>query len=572
MKAINYIIIGLLFTLIFGCKTYDEKAPFEPEYYYETIMEYLNKDSLKRFTSFIKLIEADKLDGALTVYNNLDNNGNGGYTVFAPTNKAIDAYLSTPEAPYSNLTDLANSDFNTKFVRSHIVVNVYESRDFGGVLADTALASDAGYYKIDTVGQDKYYVENPITIISELDIKCLNGFIHVLEYPIEPTSLDAYEYFEENIEQYSIFKTLIDTTGFKAILQNDKLKYTIFAADDELFMRDSIVIYQSYYNTIITSEEEATPGFDVNNVYEENGVKYHKNKVIRSADDVIKIVAPTSDGPDDFMRLGDSLNFYVGNHIIKSSKTKNSFSNDNDTPQSYETYGLSPLSILYSDGGFQINRGVFVYDSLSSSYKDYISINHDYADIKTNYGMIHNLDEILFPYFTTPTTETFDPFRWNGVDQRIKEVIDEERTTEVITDLESLTVFKVSGVNQITVQREKRNQNYAHDDYVLLDGLFVINYEPYVKVLKGKYEVQVKCKYFGSQGHADISVWESGKKIGKTESLKTTTGDQTVDKVDWVSFGNVTIDSYRQVKLEIRAENSGEFYFDQIRLLYDTEN
>src|SRR5688500_18508398 len=53
----------------------------------ENILEYLQKDSSKRFSEFITLVDKAGFNEALSIY--------GTYTLFAPTNEGVDAHLKT---------------------------------------------------------------------------------------------------------------------------------------------------------------------------------------------------------------------------------------------------------------------------------------------------------------------------------------------------------------------------------------------------------------------------------------------------------------------------------------------
>jgi uncharacterized surface protein with fasciclin (FAS1) repeats len=88
----------------------------------EMISEYLQKNA--QFSEFSEIVTRAGLMDQLSAY--------GAYTCFAPTNKAIDAYLK--ERGLSSIDSLTTADCDT-IARTHLVANMYSTSEMGdGVL------------------------------------------------------------------------------------------------------------------------------------------------------------------------------------------------------------------------------------------------------------------------------------------------------------------------------------------------------------------------------------------------------------------------------------------------------
>ena len=131
----------------------------------KTIAEVL--DSEDRFSKFNKALErADMTD-------QLDRS-NGNFTVFAPTNEAIERL---PEGTWDEWTNGDNQDQLRQVLSYHIVEDRHSSGDFSQEATETASMSGENLRVSNTQGQ----VSVNFASVSHADIEAENGYIHGID-------------------------------------------------------------------------------------------------------------------------------------------------------------------------------------------------------------------------------------------------------------------------------------------------------------------------------------------------------------------------------------------------------
>lgn len=104
--------------------------------------------------------------------------GDGPFTVFAPTNEAFEAL---PEGTLESLLLEENRDLLVQILTYHVVPGKVMSSDLSdGMMAETVEGSDL------TIGVNNYGVKINEASVVEADIEASNGVVHVIDSVILP--------------------------------------------------------------------------------------------------------------------------------------------------------------------------------------------------------------------------------------------------------------------------------------------------------------------------------------------------------------------------------------------------
>ena len=125
MKKIIYIINLIAVVLaINSCKEPERIAGFEDAEQY-SIYDYIVENK-EEFSDFLAILEVGGIDKTLSAYN---PNGNG-YTLFLPSNQAIDNFINNTEG-ISSINDILNNpEFAAAFSRYHVINMSAHTQDF----------------------------------------------------------------------------------------------------------------------------------------------------------------------------------------------------------------------------------------------------------------------------------------------------------------------------------------------------------------------------------------------------------------------------------------------------------
>lgn len=188
----------------------------------------------------------DEEAGNLTIYDTLLNNGTftlmvtalnqtglnetlsaeRPYTFFAPTDEAINAY----SADILNLL-LKQPDLLKQLLNYHIADGTYYAADLEEMdTLQTLLGMDVAI----TVTEEGIRVNQ--ALITESNITCTNGVVHVIDAVLEPPGTPKYTIYQ-TLNRTGTFATLVtalDVTGLNETLNGTEV-YTVFAPTDEAF-------------------------------------------------------------------------------------------------------------------------------------------------------------------------------------------------------------------------------------------------------------------------------------------------------------------------------------------------
>lgn len=185
----------------------------------ELIATYLEKQP-EKYSKFITILKkaniSDKAESSL--FQTLSTYGS--YTCFAPTNEAIDRYLTEmskdPERTKitSNDVELLESSVATEIAKNHIIGTKYKASETNGRFAKRTMNRRS--LKL-TIKDGEYFLDNSIKI-SEADIETENGTIQTIEEVISPSNKNVYEHICLHSE-FKLFAKAIEVTGLDELLE-----------------------------------------------------------------------------------------------------------------------------------------------------------------------------------------------------------------------------------------------------------------------------------------------------------------------------------------------------------------
>jgi uncharacterized surface protein with fasciclin (FAS1) repeats len=337
----------ILLALITSCKS----DSFDTDWFSRNSLSISNyvEANKKEFSKFHKLMLESKLLNTLYGYNPYGND----YTLFLPTDKAIENYIGQ-NPKYSNFEELVrDTGFIKKLVRYHIVNSKVHTDEFpDGALLDRTLTNDrlvTGFY---TDGTNQIILINNTTPVTKSNMLMTNGYIHIISEVLQKQEISGYDLLQK-LNGYSILAEVIRLSGVRSRLWWSK--YTILAEHDSIYRKKGIQTAQDLIARI------ATPGMQLSN--QQN--KFH---------------------------LFAAYHFVGGEYYV------------NDLEWGSNNYAtLATGKPLTVDVGIdlKINPGIDTYIYTKPNTGETIAINYirpiwEKCNIMTTTGPIHSISDLLF--------------------------------------------------------------------------------------------------------------------------------------------------------------------------------
>ena len=476
MKRIP-LILSLFVSIIgtfYSCKEPPEIKPGFEDQEQMTIYDYIAaNDSI--YSSFMSILEVGGIDKTLSAY----NPDGVGYTLFLPDNNAVNQFIEE-SGQFSTLNDLLNDkEYVSVLAKYHVVNMGINANDFPfGALPEYTLSGDLLTVSF-VIGTDSaYYKINNQAPVTKENIEVSNGFIHVISKTLIPITFTSYQWLEQNPE-FSIFKAAVDATGLKDKINiNTKDKTGNYHPLTLLIEPDSVL---------------------------------NKYKVF-SIEDLEKMISPDS---SNYTETTNQFYNFVAYHILEESWFLDDFVG---VATNYSTYSEIPLNISGLELDIQINKGKEIFDTIinppDTTYIDYIGFYYDQSNVLTQSGAIHFINRILKqqrPSRAIQTYEFWEEPRLNKFRQ--------EAGTYLIEDTSWLDYIKWSGTDLFFVDMGDQQTSAWSNDYLFLDGDFVISYN-IPKIVQGKYTAFLGADAYNG-ANALIEVYIDGKNVGRLFDLGT---------------------------------------------------
>ncbi len=521
----NSIIITTIGALILFSSCEEIPTTFVTEDNYISIADFLYENT-DDFSSFISVMEAGKLKDALSAYN---PNGSD-YTLFLPSNQAFDDYISA-NSDYSDVNSLlADTDFVRALSRYHVVNSAVESNDFPlGALPDSSLTGD--YLIIAYIyGEDSTYFKiNGQALVRSKDLQMTNGVVHVIDQVLEPITKTGYDWVRTNPD-YTIFADLLDLTEVRDTMGQ-------YTTDSEGR------VIPNYYSMLVEADS----------IFNKQGIS--------SLND---LVTNYSGGMTDYTNKLNPLNQFAAYHILPESRF---LSDLYDGSNNYNTFAALPVQITMGLD-IRINKGVSKFDSIFSqadsayTYIDYIEILVNESNIQTRNGPVHLINRVMELYEPERTRLQFEFYEEPAIN-----IVRNEEREFFFNKLDNFTTITWSGTEEIIWKKGSTDEKADHDDYLEIDGDFLISYE-LPKVYTGRYEFQIRVNTARSE-NATIQVFLDGKQVGGNMNL-TTGGANSSNPYRVLTLGIVEFGKYEEHNVSIRSLIPGKLTWDWVR--FDIED
>lgn len=245
----RYLLAGIILTAILSsCNFFFQEDPVFIEDT-DTICEFLNKNE-EKYSKFLSLLEQGNMLIPLCGYNPHGE----FYTLFLPTNEAIDRYIQQNPNYSSFEALLQDTGFVDTLTRYHVVNKEIHTNQFpDGALKDTTLVGQRLTINFDSDGDIPFYLVNNVARIVTPNIETTNGMIHVISSVLDPVFISGYDWLQQQ-EEYSILAEAMDSAGIKDRLNWDK--YTILAEHDSIYKRAGIDSIAELIDSIADPDRE----------------------------------------------------------------------------------------------------------------------------------------------------------------------------------------------------------------------------------------------------------------------------------------------------------------------------
>ena len=185
-------------------------------------------------SSFLKIIDISGLRGTIHAY--------GNYTLFAPTNEAIDKYMTSKGLTLTSISQEQALDI----VKYHLVPDTLKTSDFeDGRLS--AVNFSHFYITTKTVSDESglYIKVNRQAKILQNDLRGANGYVHIVDNVLSQSQKSIFDVINELPETYSLWKEICATSGIKDSINKIKqvipdIAHTIFIQNNEAFSKVNI--------------------------------------------------------------------------------------------------------------------------------------------------------------------------------------------------------------------------------------------------------------------------------------------------------------------------------------------
>lgn len=312
-----------------------------------SISQYLEKNR-DEYSSFYKILHEGKMLNTLFAYNPYGED----YTLFLPTNEAIDHFILQSQ-DYGNFEELLkDTSFVKKITRYHTVNRKMHTDEFpDGALIDTTLSGDRLVTMFFSDGNDQLIMVNNSAPIIKSNLKMTNGYIHVISGVLQKTEVSGYDWLQQQ-NDYSILAEAVRLSGIRNRMWWNK--YTILAEHDSVYHRNGI------YNVEDLITRIATPGMSLSN----------RNNV---------------------------FHLFTAYHFVGGEYYLNDFNWGN---RKYTT--LANISLPVDVGTeIKINQGIDYYgytisNTGDSTLIDYIRPVWENCNIMTTSGAIHSISDLIF--------------------------------------------------------------------------------------------------------------------------------------------------------------------------------
>ncbi|MCH5175448.1 MAG: fasciclin domain-containing protein [Prevotellaceae bacterium] len=505
----------------------------------EMVSDYLDRRP-ELYSEFTEILRRSGLYGKMATY--------GAYTCLAPTNDAIDLYLS--QHGYASVSDMPQAECDT-LSWNHIVAAAYFTTDLSvGQLPTNNMNDRSLTFSCDSSevngGNLVYYINNSQLIVRDDSVE--NGVVHTLDRVIQPSKLYLPDMIMED-KAVSLFAEALLITGMRDSLYfYEDETYTIGTDSIKKGTVGALIFHRSGADYRMSYPEKRKKQFtalvEPNSVFEAKGI-LNIDDLKAYAKQIYDEVYPEDAGvyDDDFTHRKNPLNRFISYHLLPCRAAINNFT-VSESGVDYKSTCAMPNLIDCTDWfttmmpgtimkfsspseGMFINRkgvaanytvrGVMVYpeNEMRAIHDQYLAEAGLPAEDLTQgalNGIYHYIDDVLTYNTQTRDVVFNDRIRWNVITMSPEFLNANARGN---TDNQNLLGLKVvdgwdfhGGTPKLCV-RERSVWNLTYSDAVDLIGQFDISFR-LPPVPANTYEIRFAYGYGEDRGVVQIYFGEKG--------------------------------------------------------------
>ena len=230
---IPLVVFTAIAALLSNCK---KTALVETTTQDKNILEYLQKDSLQRFTKLAAIIDKTGYSSAMNTYST--------YTLFAPTDEAIDAYLK--QMNMATIDQVKEADLKA-MIQFHLLEEQVQTSEFtDGKLPSVTMLGQFLITGVVNEGGVSSFRINRQANVTQPNVVTGNGIIHVIDNVLTPSAYTVAKLLEQSAE-YSIFTEAMKETGYYDSLNsvtntNGTQRWITLIAETNQALRDSGIV------------------------------------------------------------------------------------------------------------------------------------------------------------------------------------------------------------------------------------------------------------------------------------------------------------------------------------------
>lgn len=374
-----------------------------------------------QFSLLSKIIAKSGNEGYLGAY--------GTYTLFAPNNTGIDAWLKTNAKTIESLT----VDEAKDFVKYHLIPDTVSTQRFtDGKIATKTLFGEFLY--TDVLAGSGYRVNKSANIV-KTNIRCGNGMIHAIDKVLTPPVKSLAQTIEADT-RYSIFAQALKETGFY-----DSLSYK----------RGDAINPNRRFQTVIVESNDALKSIGVNSYSDLKALLSKGNPMLHS----------------------DSLWLYVAYHI---STQPNYLS---DIAQASSIYTLAPSEIITTK--LSGTKVLLNEDTYNGKIEPGVELDRAHSDVTASNGVLHEVKSS----FRIKVRKQI-PVYWEITDQpelraaigaAYQKPVSTTTKSEIIVNgasiTSAMTFSRLTGVQSVNYNNNPSgyaNRQCSHNDQLVVSG------------------------------------------------------------------------------------------------------
>ncbi|MFV0470435.1 MAG: fasciclin domain-containing protein [Paludibacteraceae bacterium] len=185
-------------------------------------------------SSFLKIIDISGLRGTVHAY--------GTYTLFVPTNEAIDTYLAAKGLSLNAISE----EEAAKIVKYHLISDTIATSDFvDGRLPTTNFSRKYITTKMVSETGGAYLEINRQAKLLKKDLRGANGYVHIVDNVLYQYEKTIHEVIASLPDDYSLWKEVYNKSGMADVLNtvktaNPDLAFTCFIQSNSAFAKVGI--------------------------------------------------------------------------------------------------------------------------------------------------------------------------------------------------------------------------------------------------------------------------------------------------------------------------------------------